>query len=110
MNFYIGNRIEDINVSDENVCFDDNLLDYIDSMREKTNINFSPLIAIDPYDDVVLSDEDITSMIDMCEAVLKSEFLNQYAEKEFAKKEFNQFIEFGKTAISEGKGLISIGD
>lgn len=57
--FYIGNSIEEIDEQDINVEFSDELINFIYKLRGQASFDMSKLYEIDPYDDVVVSKNDL---------------------------------------------------
>ena len=70
MNFYIGNSVNEININDYNVELDDDLMSIINDLTKKINIDFSVLYDIDPYDDVVISNDHLTKLLDVIKNIL----------------------------------------
>lgn len=108
MNFYIGNSIEQLNVNDKNVELDDEMMEYMYSIKEK--IPFVCFFTIDPYSDVVVEKNEINDIISMCDYVLKERRLNDYEEREdiiIAIRELNSLCH---NALKQSKKIIVIGD
>lgn len=108
MNFYIGSSIERLNVSETNIELDDEMMEYLYSIKEK--IPFETFFTIDLYSDTVLEKEDISDIISMCEYLLKKQVLNDYDESEeltFAISEINDLC---CNAIKQGEKIVVIGD
>jgi len=48
MNFYIGNSVEDIAVTDRNAAFSDELQNYLYKLRKRVDCDMDILFNIDP--------------------------------------------------------------
>lgn len=108
MNFYVGNSFEQLNVNEINVELDDEMVEYLYSIKEK--IPYVMFFSLDPYSDTVVEKEDISDIILMCEYVLKEQVLNDYSERDhltFSIKELNDLC---CKAIKQCKKILVIGD
>ncbi|MDU4853127.1 hypothetical protein ACTQ31_15370 [Clostridium butyricum] len=108
MNFYIGHSIEQLNVDDKNVELDDEMMEYLYSIKEK--IPFVAFFTIDPYSDMVVEKNEISDIISMCDYVVKEQRLNDYDESEdiiLAIRELNSLCQ---NALKQSKKIIVIGD
>lgn len=108
MNFYIGNSIEKIKYNDKNVELDDEMVEYLYSIKQA--IPFTAFFKIDPYSDMVVEKEDIIDIISMCEYMLKEKVLNDYEENEDINSAICELNTLGNDALENDKKLISIGD
>lgn len=108
MNFYIGNSIETLNENDKNVELDDEIVEYLYSIKEL--IPYVAFFTIDPYSDLVVEEEDISDIIMMCEYVTKEQVLNDYDESEEIILAINELIDLCHNALKKGEKLIVIGD
>lgn len=110
MNFYIGFSIEDVNINDYNVELDNSLIDFINCRRNEWNMNMDVWYNIDPYDDVVIENCNLTNLLKIFNTVLESDALNKCDNSNSLSESLIQLIELTKKAIRENKNLISIGD
>lgn len=108
MNFYIGNSIEQLEENDENVELDDEMVEYLYSVKEA--IPFLTFFKIDPYSDTVVEKENIIDIISMCEYVLNEQMLDDYDEKEEANKIISDLIVLGYSALNKEEKILVIGD
>ena len=106
MNFYIGNSVNEININDYNVELDDDLMSIINDLTKKINIDFSVLYDIDPYDDVVISNDHLTKLLDVIKNILSSNLLIEYSDYDT----LTDLIKLINKAIFLRTNLISIGD
>lgn len=105
MNFYIGNSVNEININDYNVELDDDLMSIINDLTKKINIDFSVLYDIDPYDDVVISNDHLTKLLDVIKNILSSN-----SDYDTLKNTLTDLIKLINKAIFLRTNLISIGD
>lgn len=110
MNFYIGNSVDEIDRQEPNIEFSDELINFIYEMREQVTFDMSKLYKIDPYDDVEVSENDLSQIIEICNYILDVSLLQDYEELEEGKQMLQGLVEIAQGAISRGLGLISIGD
>ncbi len=110
MNFYIGNSIGKIDKQDVNVEFSDKLINFIYKLRGQVSFDMSKLYEIDPYDDVEVSENDLSQIIEICNYILDASLLQNYEELEEGNQMLQDLVEIAQKAISRGLGLISIGD
>lgn len=110
MNFYIGNSVNEININDYNVELDDDLMSIINDLTKKINIDFSVLYDIDPYDDVVISNDHLTKLLDVIKNILSSNLLIEYSDYDALKNTLTDLIKLINKAIFLRTNLISIGD
>lgn len=108
MNFYTGNSIEKIKENDENVELDDEMIEYLYSLKEA--VPFAAFFGIDPYSDAIIEKVDIIDMISMCEYILKKQMLNDYEEYEDINLAICELNTMGHRALKKGEKLIVIGD
>lgn len=103
MNFYIGMSIEELDYNDYNVRIDE---DIYEEYLYKGKFGLKKINEIDPYENTVLSKEDILLLIDDCDLVI--DYQNKIDE-EFMKdiKELKLLCE---KSISDNKNIICIGD
>ncbi len=103
MNFYLGMSIEELDYNDYNVRIDE---DIYEEYLYKGKFRFKKINEIDPYENTVLSKEDILLLIDDCDLVI--DYQNKIDE-EFMKdiKELKLLCE---KSISDNKNIICIGD
>lgn len=110
MNFYMGNSINEVDLQDINVAFSDELIDFIYKLRTQVPLDMSKLYGIDPYDDVEISNDDLSQIIEVCHYMIDASLLGDYAESEEGNRMLRNLAEFAEKAMSKNLGLISIGD
>lgn len=108
MNFYIGSSIKRLNVSERNIELDDEITEYLYSIKEK--IPFKTFFTFDLYSDTVLEKEDISDIISMCEYLLKEQVLNDYDENEKLTLAISEFNDLCSNAIKQCEKIVVIGD
>lgn len=110
MNFYIGNSINEVNEQDVNVEFSDELIDFIYKSSKQVPFDMSKLHEIDPYDDVEVSINDLSQIIEVCNYILDASLLQNYKEPDEGSKMLQDLVEIAQKAMSRDLGLVSIGD
>ena len=110
MNFYIGKSVEEIDCLDMDVEIDDMLLDYVYKISRYDKCDRSVLYHINPYDDTLISQDDVVKLKDVCEDILSVALLEDYSDKEKGKRMLTELIEISQSAIEKGMGLVVIGD
>lgn len=110
MNFYISDTVSNIDLDAANVEFSDDLLEYIYNLKSKISFNVEKLIGIDPYSDVVISEDGVRIIVDICDYLIGTLLFENYDNHDEAMAVLGQLRELGKLAIANGMGLISIGD
>lgn len=110
MNFYIGNSIDNVDLSDYNVEFSDELVNFIYKLRDKGSFDMSKLYEIDPYDDIEIPNKDVFEIIKICKYILDLSLLEEYEEYDEGNQMLKGLLEIAECAIKKGMGLISIGD
>ena len=110
MNFYIGNSIDNVELSDFNVEFNDELINFIYKLRDKSSSDMGKLYEIDPYDDIEIPNKDVFEIIKICRCILDLSLLKDYEEYDEGNQMLKELLEIAECAIKKGKGLISIGD
>lgn len=110
MNFYIGNSVNEININDYNVELDDDLMSFINDLTKKNNIELSVLNDVDPYDDVVINNSELTKFLNTIKNIFSSNLLKEYNDYDILKNTLTDLMELIKCAISLETNLISIGD
>ncbi len=110
MNFYIGNSIDEIDEQDVNVEFSDELIDFIYKMSGQVSFDMSKLYQIDPYDDVEVSKNDLSQIVEICKYILDTALLRNYEEPDEGRQMVQDLLEIIKKAMTRDLGLVSIGD
>ena len=54
MNFYIGDSIEELDIKDENIEFNDNLYQFVYDSRNQLESKMQVLFEIDEFSDVLI--------------------------------------------------------
>ena len=110
MNFYVGNKLSDITDDGFNVWFDSNLHDFICRQSKYIPFNIDAIGDIDPYADVIIPKENVSEIIEVCELLLKCEYLHEYEDYDEAIEILQETIEIAKEALALNVGLVSSGD
>ena len=110
MNFYIGNSIDEVDAQDVNVEFSDELIDFIYKLSRQVSFDMSKLYKIDPYDDVEVSKNDLSQIIEVCNYILGASLLQDYEEPDEGNQMLQDLVEIAQKAMSRNIGLVSIGD
>lgn len=110
MNFYIADSLCEVNIEDYNVALSDDIIEYIYSHRKHSFIDLSKLYSIDPYDDAVIPCSEVGIIINICEYLIKSNYLVDYMEKETAKVQITELLGLAEEAVSKSCGMVSLGD
>ena len=110
MNFYIGNSIKTIKMSDFNVEVDDELIDFVYKLKDKSTLDMSKLYKVDPYSDHEIPNKDVLVIAEICAYLLESPLLKKYDEYDQGRQMLEKLLKIAESAINKGKGLISIGD
>lgn len=110
MNFYIGNSIDEIDEQDVNVEFSDELIDFIYKMSRQVSFDMSKLYEIDPYDDVEVSKNDLSQIVEICNYILDKSLLQSYEEPDEGREMVQDLLEIIQKAMTRDMGLVSIGD
>ena len=110
MNFYVGNSIDEIDEQDINIEFSDEPINYIYLMRNSVSCNMSKLYQIYPYGDVEVPKNDLPQLAQICKYILDTEMLNNYDEEKEGIQMVQDLLDIVQKALSNNKGLVSIGD
>ncbi len=110
MNFYIGNSIDEIDEQDVNVEFSDELIDFIYKMSGQVSFDMSKLYEINPYDDVEVSKNDLSQIVEICNYILDTSLLQNYEEPDEGNQMLQDLVKIIQRAMSKDSGLVSIGD
>lgn len=110
MNFYIGNSMDEIDKRDVNVSFNDELIDFIFKLSKQVSFDMSKLYEINPYDDVVVSANDLSQIIEIYNYILDASLLQNYEEPDVGNQMLEDLVKIARKAISRNVGLVSIGD
>ena len=109
MNYYIGDSINDINPNDKNVGISDDLLVFLHNNRHIFCNESFFFQEIDLYDDSVIGKAQLVSLLEMCNTILQSKVLNDYADEEDAKS-ITELKCLVQEAIKQNKSIVSIGE
>ncbi len=109
MNFYIGDSINAINPNDKNVGISDDLLEFLYDNRHIFSNGYFFLQEIDPFDDVVIGKTQIALLLEMCNTIIRSKLLNDYADEEEANS-ITELKDLVQEAIKQNKSMVSIGE
>ena len=99
MNFYIGNSIEDIDEQDLNVEFSDELIDFIYKLSKQVSFDMRKLYEIDPYEDVEVSKDDISEIVEICNYILDTLLIQNYKEPDEGKQMLQDLVEIAQKAL-----------
>ena len=78
MNVYIGDRIENLDLNQEFIEFDEDVFYYILDIAEDLPTNIDVLSLINPEADTVISGEDLYSLVNILEYIIDDEMLEDY--------------------------------
>ena len=110
MNFYIGNSINEIDISDDNIEFSDELIDFIYKLSIQTSYHMDELYKINPYDDIEISNMDLPRIIEISNYILSEALLESYEKQDEGNRMLTDLINIAQKALKKGLGLVSIGD
>ena len=110
MNIYLGRNLENFDSNGKSVYFSDEILAYIYAIRNKIDINIESLEQMEPYDDVVIDNQQIVEIMNICEHILKNNVLYDWELQQEAQECLASFVGICKEAIESNQNLISIGD
>lgn len=110
MNFYIGNSIENLDLSSENIEFSDELIEFVYQNESKMDFDSSSLSQIDPYKDVLICNTKLVEILNICENLLKTNILDSYDDFDEANESIKGLSDLCQLAITKNLSLISIGD
>jgi hypothetical protein len=108
MNFYIGNSIEQINVNDKNVELNDEMVEYLYSLKKM--IPYESFFALDLYSDTVVKEKELMDIINMCAFLIDEHILNDYYEREDIISAIGDLNDLCCNAIKQREKVIAIGD
>lgn len=109
MNFYVG-EISEIDIKGYNVLFDEDLFEYLYKLQGSRKNQMKILLEIDPYDDVIIFQENIEEIIKACTYVLDFGLLENYKKREEGICTMQEMIHISELALAQKKPLVSIGD
>lgn len=110
MNFYIGDSIEELDIEDENIEFNDDLYQFIYESRNQLESKMQVLFEFDQFSDVLIPLFKVKALESACQSLLDSNLLEKYDDHEEAKGTIMDLINLCKEACNMNVGLISIGD
>lgn len=110
MNFYIGVLISDLDVRDNNVEFNDELLDFICKKSKELSFRADEICGLNPYADTEIPRTDLPQIVNTCHYLLNSAIFENHPNSEEWSGMVCDLIEIAKKAMIEGSGLICIGD
>ena len=110
MNFYVGNKLKEINEQSFNIEFSDELINFIYKLSKKENSDMSYLYSIDPYADIEIPKENVIKIINICKYILEKSLLENYEEPNEGERMLKNLIEIAEKAIQKNAGLVSLGD
>lgn len=110
MNFYIGSSINDLDVRDNNVEFDDELLDFIYRKSKELPFYADELCSLNPYADTEISLIDLPRIVSTCHFLLNNTIFENHTKSEEWIYMVRGLIEIAEKAMIKGSGLICIGD
>ena len=70
----------------------------------------SKLCEINPYDDVEVSQNDLSQIAGICKYILESTLLQEYKEPDEGRQMIQDLLEIIRKALQRDLGLVSIGD
>ena len=96
MNFYIGNSINSLDVTQDNVEFSDELLDFICKKGKQLSYDMGKMYEIDPYDDLEISSTDLPLLIESCSRFLHNSILQDYSDPDEGIQTMEEFIQIAQ--------------
>lgn len=108
MNFYINDSIENLEPNDENVELDDNMIDYIYSIKYKLPNNF--FFTIDQYSDTLIDSVEINQILVMCKYIINNEIYENYEDSLDLNETIINLYNLCAIAIKKNKKMVIIGD
>lgn len=114
MNFYLGETIKEIkqNPNKENVRIDIR----ISEVLFKQNLDCEILFKIDPYNDTLISADNINKLINDCERIIKSQLVNENIVSEYSElpndgiESYKNLKKLCEQALENKTNIICIGD
>ena len=110
MNFYIGSSINDLDVRDNNVEFDDELLDFIYRKSKELPFYADELCSLNPYADTEIPLTDLPQIVNTCHYLLDNAIFENHPNLAEWNCMVRDLIEIAEKAMIKGSGLICIGD
>ena len=110
INFYIGSSISDLDVRDNNVEFDDELLDFICEKSRELFFCADEICRLNPYADTELSLIDLPQIVSTCYYLLDNAIFENHPNLAEWNCMVRDLIEIAEKAMIKGSGLICIGD
>ena len=109
MNIYIGDRIENLDLNQEFIEFDEDVFYYILDIAEDLPTNIDVLSLINPEADTVISGEDLYSLVNILEYIIDDEMLEDYDDDvDEAIEQVELVLEFCREAEESEENIIFI--
>jgi len=99
MNIYLGRNLENFDSNGKSVYFSDEILAYIYAIRNKIDINIESLEQMEPYDDVVIDNQQIVEIMNICEHILKNNVPMIGNCSKRRKSAWHRLLEFAKKRL-----------
>ena len=109
MNIYIGDRIENLDLNQEFIEFDEDVFYYILDIAEDLPTNIDVLSLINPEADTVISGEDLYSLVNILEYIIDDDMLEDYDDDvDEAIEQVELVLEFCREAEESEENIIFI--
>ena len=109
MNIYIGDKVENLDLNLENIELSDDVFNYILEIAEELPTNIDVLDMINPEIDIVISGEDLYSLINILEYIIDDEMLEDYFDDvEEAIEQVELLLHYCKMAEESEENIIFI--
>lgn len=109
MNIYIGDKVENLDLNLENIELSDDVFNYILEIAEELPTNTDVLDMINPEIDIVISGEDLYSLINILEYIIDDEMLEDYYDDvEEAIEQVELLLHYCKMAEESEENVIFI--
>lgn len=110
INFYIGGSINDLDVRDNNVEFNDELLDFICKKSKELAFRADEICNLNPYADTEIPLTCLPQIVNTCHYLLDSAIFENHPNSGEWSYMVRDLIEISERAMIKGSGLICIGD
>ena len=110
INFYIGGSINDLDVRDNNVEFNDELLDFICKKSKELSFCADEICNLNPYADTEIPLTCLPQIVNTCHYLLNNAIFENHPNSVEWSYMVCDLIEIVERAMLEGSGLICVGD
>lgn len=110
MNFYIGNKLNEIKANSKDAYFTAEFGEYLYQIRNSIDVDLEWLFNIDPYETVFVEANIVPAIIQACRKLIELEIWRQYEFPEDGETAVKELLSLSEEALICKKGLISNGD